>query len=122
MSFQFAIHRADLSRRRERCRAAVDRVGKLPRSDRWQSHARAAQRDDLMTTLRDLTDEALRSGDVFTPCEDLVAKWLAGNERTVRRVLDVFMEIRTGNVFDLTTLSVALRQLRNVVLLGSAGH
>jgi glutamate dehydrogenase len=99
-----------------------ERVGKLPRSDRWQSHARAAQRDDLMTTLRDLTDDALRSGDVFTPCEDLVAGWLAANERTVRRVLDVFMEIRTGNVFDLTTLSVALRQLRNVVLLGSAGH
>ena len=45
-----------------------ERVGKLPRTDRWQSHARAAQRDDLMTTLRDLTDDALRSGDVFTPC------------------------------------------------------
>ena len=59
---------------------------------------------------------------VFTPCDDLVAGWLAANERTVRRVLDVFMEIRTSNVFDLTTLSVALRQLRNVVLLGSTGH
>jgi glutamate dehydrogenase len=99
-----------------------ERVGKLPRSDRWQSHARAAQRDDLMATLRDLTDDALRTGDVFTPCEDLVAAWLAANERTVRRVVDVFMEIRTSNVFDLTTLSVALRQLRNVVLLGSTGH
>jgi glutamate dehydrogenase len=99
-----------------------DRVGKLPRTDRWQSHARAAQRDDLMTTLRDLTDDALRSGDVFTPCEELVTSWLAANERTVRRVLDVFLEIRTGNVFDLTTLSVALRQLRNVVLVASAGH
>jgi glutamate dehydrogenase len=99
-----------------------DRVGKLPRTDRWQSHARAAQRDDLMTTLRDLTDDALRSGDVFTPCEELVTSWLAANERTVRRVLDVFLEIRTGNVFDLTTLSVALRQLRNVVLVAAAGH
>jgi glutamate dehydrogenase len=99
-----------------------DRVGKLPRTDRWQSHARAAQRDDLMTTLRDLTDDALRSGDVFTPSEELVTSWLAANERTVRRVLDVFLEIRTGNVFDLTTLSVALRQLRNVVLVASAGH
>ena len=48
-------------------------------------------------------------------------RWLAANERTVRRVLDVFMEIRTGNVFDLTTLSVALRQLRNVVLVGLRG-
>jgi hypothetical protein len=31
-------------------------------------------------------------------------------------VLRVFAEIRTGATFDLTTLSVALRQLRNVVL------
>ena len=60
-----------------------ERVGKLPRSDRWQSHARAAQRDDLMATLRDLTDDALRSGDVFTPCEDLVAG-VAGRQRADR--------------------------------------
>jgi glutamate dehydrogenase len=99
-----------------------DRVGRLPRTDRWQSHARAAQRDDLMTTLRDLTHDALRAGDVFTPPAELVAAWLTANERTVRRVLEVFMEIRTGNVFDLTTLSVALRQLRNLVLVASAGH
>jgi glutamate dehydrogenase len=93
-----------------------DRVGALPRTDRWQSHARAAQRDDMMATLRDLADGALRAGDVFTPPSQLVSSWLSVNERTVRRVLDVFTEIRTGNVFDLTTLSVALRQLRNVVL------
>ena len=99
-----------------------DRVGKLPRTDRWQSHARAAQRDDLMTTLRDLTHDALRSGDVFTPPAELVAHWLTANEHSVRRVLEVFMEIRTGNTFDLTTLSVALRQLRNLVLVAAAGH
>jgi glutamate dehydrogenase len=99
-----------------------DRVGKLPRTDRWQSHARAAQRDDLMTTLRDLTDDALRTGDVFTPCQDLVSRWLAANERTVRRLLDVFLELRTGGVFDLTTLSVALRQLRNLVLVAASAH
>ena len=97
-----------------------DRVGKLPRTDRWQSHARAAQRDDMMATLRDLADDALRAGDVFTSPDALVVSWLTANERTVRRVLDVFMEIRTGNVFNLTTLSVALRQLRNVVLVAAA--
>ena len=75
-----------------------------------------------MATLRDLADDALRAGDVFTPPAELVAHWLAANEQTVRRVLDVFMEIRTGNMFDLTTLSVALRQLRNLVLVAAAGH
>jgi glutamate dehydrogenase len=44
------------------------------------------------------------------------------NKRVVRRVLDVFTEIRTGNVFDLTTLSVALRQLRNLVLTAAPAH
>jgi glutamate dehydrogenase len=93
-----------------------ERVGQLPRRDRWQSQARAAQRDDMLRTMRDLADDALRAGDVFTPPAELVERWLAANERAVRRVLDVFAEIRTGNVFNLTTLSVALRQLQNVVL------
>ncbi len=99
-----------------------DRVGRLPRTDRWQSHARAAQRDDMLATLRDLTDDALRAGDVFTSPSELVTRWLRVNERTVRRVLEVFTEIRTGNVFDLTTISVALRQLRNVVLTAVSAH
>jgi glutamate dehydrogenase len=99
-----------------------DRVGRLPRTDRWQSHARAAQRDDLLTTLRDLADDALRAGDVFTPPAELVTTWLGVNDRVVHRVLDVFTEIRTGNVFDLTTVSVALRQLRNLVLAAASAH
>jgi glutamate dehydrogenase len=93
-----------------------DRIGSLPRADRWQSHARAAQRDDLLACLRDLTGEAMRAGDVFTPPSEIVAAWAGANPRPVRRVLDVFAEIRTGGTFNLTTLSVALRQLRNVVL------
>jgi glutamate dehydrogenase len=93
-----------------------ERIGALPRADRWQSHARAAQRDDLLACLRDLTGEAMRAGDMFTPPDQIVEAWARANERTVRRVLDVFAEIRTGGTFNLTTLSVALRQLRNVVL------
>jgi NAD-specific glutamate dehydrogenase len=76
----------------------------------------------MLATLRDLSDGALRAGDVFTPPADLVSRWLLVNERVVRRVLDVFTEIRTGNVFDLTTLSVALRQLRNLVLTAASAH
>ena len=38
------------------------------------------------------------------------------NERAVNRVRRVYAEIRSGGTFDLTTLSVALRQLRNLLL------
>jgi glutamate dehydrogenase len=92
-----------------------DRIGLLPRTNRWQNHARAALRDDFLNELRALTDEALRAGDVFTPAGDVVQRWAADNERSVARLHDVLDELRSGGVFDLTTLSVALRQLRNVV-------
>jgi len=93
-----------------------DRIGLLPRNDRWQTHARAALRDDLLAALRDLTDDALRSGDVFDPPAQLIEQWRSTNERAAERAAKAFKEIRSSNVFDLTTLSVALRQLRNLVL------
>jgi glutamate dehydrogenase len=93
-----------------------DRIGLLPRTDRWQSHARASLRDDLLEELRTLSDDALRAGDVFTPPEELVERWANANARAADRVRAVFAEIRSSGVFDLTTLSVALRQLRNLVL------
>ncbi len=93
-----------------------ERVGALPRKDRWQAHARAALRDDLLGELRTLADDALRAGDVFTPVEGVLDAWMAANERAVGRTAQLFEQIRSGGVYDLTTLSVALRQLRNLVL------
>ena len=92
-----------------------DRVGTLPRSNRWQNHARAGLRDDLLNELRALADEALRAGDVFTPVADVLQRWAATNERATARLATVLGEIRSGGTFDLTTLSVALRQLHNLV-------
>ena len=93
-----------------------DRVGQLPRNDRWQTYARAALRDDLLGELRHLSDDALRAGDMFTPPADLIDRWVAANQRSVERIERIFSDIGNSGVFDLTTLSVALRQLRNVVL------
>ena len=46
-------------------------------------------------------------------------EWTAFNDRPVERVARAFGEIRSGGTFDLTTLSVAQRQLRNLVLTSS---
>jgi glutamate dehydrogenase len=93
-----------------------DRIGALPRNDRWQMHARLALRDELLRNLRDLTDEVLRAGDVFTNADDLFDRWHAANQRAADRAQAVFADIRANGVFDLTTLSVALRQLSNLVV------
>ena len=85
-------------------------IGHLPRSNRWQTQARAALRDDLLSALADLTGHVLAVGSV--------GNWRAANDRLIGRAIVLFTEIRRVEAHDLTTLSVALRQLRNLALLG----
>jgi glutamate dehydrogenase len=85
-------------------------IGALPRSDRWQTQARSALRDDLLTALAGLTTTVIESSG------GAVETWLATNERSVARTAAMFTEIRRAESYDLTTLSVALRQLRNLAL------
>jgi glutamate dehydrogenase len=87
-----------------------DGIGALPRSDRWQQQARSALRDDLLTVIADLTRLVIRSADGST------VAWITDNERAVERALAMHTEIRRADTFDLTTLSVGLRQLRNLAL------
>ncbi|MDO9175004.1 MAG: NAD-glutamate dehydrogenase, partial [Actinomycetota bacterium] len=84
-------------------------IGRLPRSNRWQTQARSALRDDLLAAMGDLAEDAILAGSV--------ADWMATNERMLGRATALFTEIRRVDAHDLTTLSVALRQLRNLALL-----
>jgi glutamate dehydrogenase len=87
-----------------------DGVGALPRSDRWQTQARGALRDDLLTVLAGL------AGNVIEHGEGSIDGWIAANERSVQRAVALLTEIRRAEAFDITNLSVALRQLRNLAL------
>ena len=91
-----------------------DAVGALPRSDRWQTQARSALRDDLLSVLAELTDDAVGVGGTES--------WKAVNERVLGRALTMMTEIRRAETYDVTTLSVALRQLRNLVLTTVRAH
>jgi glutamate dehydrogenase len=90
-----------------------DGIGDLPRSDRWQTQARASLRDDLMTVLADLTANVIRTAGGSPTA------WIQAHEAAVTRVIDMETEIRRAETFDLTTLSVALRQLRNLTVTAS---
>ena len=85
-------------------------IGALPRSDRWQTQARSALRDDVLGVLEELTRT------VMTEAGGSVDAWVEANERSVNRALGMFTEIRRAETYDLTNLSVALRQLRNLGL------
>ncbi|HEV8152032.1 MAG TPA: NAD-glutamate dehydrogenase domain-containing protein, partial [Solirubrobacteraceae bacterium] len=96
-----------------------DRIAALPRTDRWGAMARAALRDDLFSLHADLTADILTATrDTATGAEAgaeaRLEAWIDANRAAVERCLAILGEIRTGGTYDLTTLAVALRELRNL--------
>jgi glutamate dehydrogenase len=92
-----------------------DQIATLPRENRWQAMARAALRDDLFSLHAELTADVLRGGaGEPVDAEARLEGWIEANRALVERCLDILSEIRAGGAYDLTTLPVALRELRNV--------
>jgi len=92
-----------------------DRIVALPREDRWTALSRAALRDDLYGLHRALTAEVLRSeSPQADDAHARVEAWVAANPAS-ERALETLADIRVGRVFDLTTLPVAVREIRNLL-------
>ncbi len=87
-----------------------DAIGALPRADRWQTQARSSLRDDLMSALWKLAGSALEQSS------GSVDAWINANHRSVQRSVSLLAAVRRAGNFDVTNLSVALRQLRNLGL------
>ncbi|MEP7053859.1 MAG: NAD-glutamate dehydrogenase [Actinomycetota bacterium] len=90
------------------------RISELPRSDRWQTLARAALRDDMNSVHASLVTDVLRTG-AGAPAAEAVESWRAERAAALERVARVFSEIKAGGVADLATLSVAAREVRTLL-------
>ena len=98
-----------------------DRIATLPRENRWQAMARAALRDDLFSLHAELTADILRgTGPELADAEARLDGWIDANRPLVERCLGILSDIRTGGTYDLTTLPVALRELRNLIQAAAA--
>ncbi|HJS80657.1 MAG TPA: hypothetical protein VJ748_08530, partial [Vitreimonas sp.] len=77
-------------------------IGRLPTETHWATLAKASLRDDLAGMLRALTADALRN---------------EGRRNAVlyERFRQVLTELRSAEAPDLAMLSVALRELRNLI-------
>jgi glutamate dehydrogenase len=91
-----------------------DRIVALPRDNRWRARARAALRDDIYAIHRVITTEMLRSDAPGTDPEQLVDAWIESNPAS-GRALQTLGDIRSGQSYDLTTLPVAVREMRNLI-------
>ncbi|HEU5143503.1 MAG TPA: NAD-glutamate dehydrogenase domain-containing protein, partial [Solirubrobacterales bacterium] len=92
-----------------------DRIVGLPRDTRWAAMARAALRDDVYAEQAGLTAHVVRSGANGQSARELVESWLARNGAAVERSRQVLADIRSSGTLDLARLSVAVRELRNLI-------
>ncbi|MCT2591318.1 NAD-glutamate dehydrogenase [Streptomyces sp. N2-109] len=92
-----------------------ERVGELPRADRWQSTARAAIREDLYAAHQLLTADVLAAGNGTPTAEDRFAAWEEKNSAILARARATLDEIHASDTFDLANLSVAMRTMRTLL-------
>jgi glutamate dehydrogenase len=92
-----------------------DRIIELPRASRWQGLARAALRDDLTSLQRALTAEVLQASPAGEDVDGAIDAWASANAALVERCLSMLADVRASRTYDLTALSVALREARNLV-------
>lgn len=92
----------------------LDRITTLPREDRWQALARAAMRDDLYSTVIDMTRSSLEGEDAPVDAEVAINEWLSDHEEQLGRAKQVFEEVNALDHDDMASLSVALRVLRSI--------
>jgi len=88
-------------------------IAALPREERWDALARRALWEDLMSEHRALTVSVLRSSD--GPVAGRLPAWTLQNAAAVERCVQVLADVRAGGAADLATLSVAVRELRNLI-------
>jgi glutamate dehydrogenase len=87
--------------------ALGDRILELPRSDLIETLARAGLRDDLYQAHRELTAEVLRAGGL--------ARWLDEHAAELQASASMLADIDAAGVYDVTTLSVALRAVWKLI-------
>ncbi|HUA72007.1 MAG TPA: NAD-glutamate dehydrogenase [Solirubrobacteraceae bacterium] len=92
-----------------------DRIIELPRANRWQALARAALRDDLFNLYRELTRKVLDAGGARNGGEAAIDVWSERNAATLERSLGMVADVRASRIYDMTTLPVALREIRSLL-------
>jgi len=95
--------------------ALLIRITNLPREDRWQALARAAMRDDLYSTITDITLAIMTTTDPARQPVQRLEEWEGNNAESIERARVMFEEVNRLDRDDMASLSVALRLLRSTV-------
>ncbi|HEX2545284.1 MAG TPA: NAD-glutamate dehydrogenase [Ramlibacter sp.] len=98
-------------------RLGLERMGQqielLPAESYWQGLAKLALTDDVTDLQRSIAQEALGHGDGDAGV--ILDRWEQGNRQALERAQRLLLELQETPGSDLAMLSVALRELRNLV-------
>jgi glutamate dehydrogenase len=92
-----------------------EKMAALPGDAHWHMLAREAMLDDLSGLQRTITAEVLAGGRQIAARAELIAAWQDRNRRGIERSAQLLGELRAAGSPDAAMLSVALRELRNLV-------
>ncbi len=93
----------------------VARILALPRTDRWETMARAALRDDLHGVHAQLAAQVLAATPSADSAAARVSDWEDNDEVRVNRAVETLQEICADEQADLARLSVGLRVVRSLL-------
>jgi len=94
----------------ERMRQQIEQ---LPADSYWQSLAKLALADDVVDLQRSIAQQAVGHED--GDARQVLDRWEQGNRQALERAQRLLAELRDTPTGDLAMLSVALRELRNLV-------
>ncbi len=92
-----------------------DRILALPRDQRWSTLARLTLRGDLYQAHRQLTQMVSVARQPPMVTLECVDRWMSAHAEAIARYEQVISEVRSLGNFDVTTLLVVSREVRNLI-------
>ncbi|HMB72250.1 MAG TPA: NAD-glutamate dehydrogenase, partial [Gammaproteobacteria bacterium] len=97
-------------------------INQLPRTNRWQTLARTAFREDLDLQERELAFSIIRDGKATRDARPSVELWLKRHRTATQRVRNFMQALMLEPTVDSTMIAAALRELRGLGQLAASGR
>lgn len=91
------------------------KVSELSADDMWQRRAKGGLGDEIDNSLRTLTQEVIQSSSDIKKLEQRLAHWRESNNDSIKHYRATFSEIKTESELTLAMITVAIRELRNLI-------
>ena len=92
-----------------------NKVSALTADDMWQRRAKGGLGDEIDNSLRTLTQEVIQSSADIKKLEERLSHWRESNSDSVHHYHTTFNEIKAESDLSLAMVTVAIRELRNLM-------